>query len=79
VVVQGVARVTIGEKVSQVLPNQSVYIPLETAHRLENAEDEPLALIEVQTGDYLEEDDIVRLADDFWRVQEKAKKDSESE
>jgi mannose-1-phosphate guanylyltransferase / mannose-6-phosphate isomerase len=67
VVVQGVAQVTIGDKVSQVLPNQSVYIPLETAHRLENPGAEPLALIEVQTGDYLEEDDIVRLADDFWR------------
>ncbi len=70
VVVQGEARVTIGEKVSLILPNQSVYIPLETAHRLENPGAEPLALIEVQTGDYLEEDDIVRLADDFWRVQE---------
>jgi len=68
VVVQGVAQVTIGDQVSQVLPNQSVYIPLETAHRLENPGTEPLALIEVQTGDYLEEDDIVRLADDFWRV-----------
>jgi mannose-6-phosphate isomerase-like protein (cupin superfamily) len=67
VVVQGVAQVTIGDKVSEVLPNQSVYIPLETAHRLENPGTEPLALIEVQTGDYLEEDDIVRLADDFWR------------
>jgi len=68
VVVQGEARVTIGDRVSTVLPNQSVYIPLETAHRLENPGTEPLALIEVQTGDYLEEDDIVRLADDFWRV-----------
>jgi mannose-1-phosphate guanylyltransferase/mannose-6-phosphate isomerase len=68
VVVQGEAQVTIGDKVSQVLPNQSVYIPLETAHRLENPGTEPLALIEVQTGDYLEEDDIVRLADDFWRA-----------
>ncbi len=67
VVVQGVALVTIGDKVSQVQPNQSVYIPLETAHRLENPGAEPLALIEVQTGDYLEEDDIVRLDDDFWR------------
>ena len=70
VVVQGEARVTIGEEVSVVLPNQSVYIPLETAHRLENPGAEPLALIEVQTGDYLDEDDIVRLADDFWRGQE---------
>jgi mannose-1-phosphate guanylyltransferase/mannose-6-phosphate isomerase len=78
VVVEGMALVTIGEKVSQVLPNQSVYIPLETAHRLENPGTEPLGLIEVQTGDYLEEDDIVRLADDFWRVQDTAKKDSES-
>jgi mannose-1-phosphate guanylyltransferase/mannose-6-phosphate isomerase len=71
VVVQGVALVTIGDKVSQVLPNQSVYIPLETAHRLENPGTEPLALIEVQTGDYLEEDDIVRLDDDFWRFPQK--------
>jgi mannose-1-phosphate guanylyltransferase len=70
VVVQGVALVTIGDQVMEVLPNQSVYIPLETAHRLENPGTEPLALIEVQTGDYLEEDDIVRLADDFWRVQD---------
>jgi mannose-1-phosphate guanylyltransferase/mannose-6-phosphate isomerase len=68
VVVQGTAQVTIGNKVSRVLPNQSVYIPLETAHRLENPGTEPLSLIEVQTGDYLEEDDIVRLDDDFWRV-----------
>jgi|UniRef100_A0A7V6DP02 mannose-1-phosphate guanylyltransferase/mannose-6-phosphate isomerase len=67
VVVQGVAQVTIGDQASQILPNQSVYIPLETAHRLENPGTEPLVLIEVQTGDYLEEDDIVRLADDFWR------------
>jgi mannose-1-phosphate guanylyltransferase/mannose-6-phosphate isomerase len=71
VVVQGTAQVTIGDKVSQVLPNQSVYIPLETAHRLENHGTEPLILIEVQTGDYLEEDEIVRLADDFWRVSKK--------
>jgi mannose-1-phosphate guanylyltransferase/mannose-6-phosphate isomerase len=70
VVVQGKALVTLGDRVIEVLPNQSVYIPLETAHRLENPGTEPLALIEVQTGDYLEEDDIVRLADDFWRVQD---------
>jgi mannose-1-phosphate guanylyltransferase / mannose-6-phosphate isomerase len=68
VVVQGEARVTIGEKVSLLGPNQSVYVPVETPHRLENPGTEPLCLIEVQTGDYLEEDDIVRLADDFWRV-----------
>jgi mannose-1-phosphate guanylyltransferase / mannose-6-phosphate isomerase len=71
VVVQGQARVTIGDTVSLVLPNQSVYVPVETAHRLENPGAEPLALIEVQTGDYLEEDDIVRLEDDFWRAEGK--------
>jgi mannose-1-phosphate guanylyltransferase / mannose-6-phosphate isomerase len=71
VVVQGQARVTIGDTVSLVLPNQSVYVPVETAHRLENPGAEPLALIEVQTGDYLEEDDIVRLDDDFWRADKK--------
>jgi mannose-6-phosphate isomerase-like protein (cupin superfamily) len=70
-VVQGTAQVTVGNKVSQVLANQSVYIPLETAHRLENPGTELLSLIEVQTGDYLEEDDIVRLEDDFWRLSRK--------
>ena len=77
VVVQGEALVTIGKEVRQVLPNQSVYVPIETPHRLENPGTEPLALIEVQTGDYLEEDDIVRLADDFWRVEEKAQEKSD--
>jgi mannose-1-phosphate guanylyltransferase/mannose-6-phosphate isomerase len=57
--------------VSQVLPSQGVYIPLEAAHRLENPGPEPLSLIAVQTGDYLAEDDIVRLADDFGRVAKK--------
>jgi len=68
VVVQGEARVTIGQEVKTVAPNESVYVPVETRHRLENPGDEPLVLIEVQTGAYLEEDDIVRLADDFWRL-----------
>jgi len=73
VVVQGEARVTIGDEVRTVLPNQSVYVPVETPHRLENPGSEPLCLIEVQTGDYLEEDDIVRLADDFWRGKQSQK------
>jgi len=67
VVVQGVALVTIGTTVREVYPNESVYVPVETAHRLENPGTEPLAMIEVQTGAYLGEDDIVRLDDDFWR------------
>jgi mannose-1-phosphate guanylyltransferase/mannose-6-phosphate isomerase len=68
VVVQGTARVTIGTDIRLVTSNQSVYIPLRTAHRLENPESEPLRLIEVQTGDYLGEDDIQRLDDDYWRT-----------
>ena len=67
VVVSGSARVTIGSDVRLVASNQSVYIPLKTAHRLENPENEPLKIIEVQTGAYLEEDDIIRLDDDYWR------------
>ncbi|HEX9883412.1 MAG TPA: mannose-1-phosphate guanylyltransferase/mannose-6-phosphate isomerase [Desulfobaccales bacterium] len=67
VVVSGSARVTIGSDVRLVASNQSVYIPLNTPHRLENPENEPLKIIEVQTGAYLEEDDIIRLDDDYWR------------
>ena len=67
VVVQGVARVTIGKETRDVATNESVYVPLKTAHRLENPGTEPLRIVEVQTGSYLGEDDIVRLADDFWR------------
>lgn len=64
-------RVTIGQEVKTVVPKESVYVPVETPHRLENPGTEPLVLIEVQTWGYLEEDDIVRLADDFGRVPSK--------
>ncbi len=64
VVVQGTAKVTIGSETRLVSSNQSVYIPAQTAHRLENPGSEPLRLIEVQTGSYIGEDDIQRLADD---------------
>ncbi len=67
VVVQGTAKVTIGSDIKLVTSNQSVYIPLKTAHRLENPEAEPLRIIEVQTGSYLGEDDIQRLDDDYSR------------
>lgn len=67
VVVDGTAQVTIGQELRLVSSNQSVYIPQKTAHRLENPTVEPLQIIEVQTGDYLEEDDIMRLDDDYWR------------
>jgi mannose-1-phosphate guanylyltransferase/mannose-6-phosphate isomerase len=71
VVVSGIAQVTIGQEVRPVISNQSVYIPFNTAHRLENREAEPLQIVEVQTGAYLEEDDIIRLDDDYWRPEEK--------
>ena len=67
VVVEGTARVTIGEQVKLVAENESVYIPLGTVHRLENPGKLPLVLIEVQTGSYLGEDDIIRYEDVYAR------------
>ena len=68
VVVQGTARVTCGEKTFDLQVNQSTYIPVRTAHRLENPGDVPLRVIEVQSGDYLGEDDIVRFDDVYGRT-----------
>lgn len=67
VVVHGSARVTLGEKVFILKENESTYVPVGTAHRLENAGPEPLDIIEVQTGPYLGEDDIERLDDVYGR------------
>jgi mannose-1-phosphate guanylyltransferase/mannose-6-phosphate isomerase len=67
VVVSGKARVTRGDEVFEVRENESTFIPLGTKHRLENAADEPLYLIEVQSGSYLGEDDIVRFEDRYRR------------
>jgi mannose-1-phosphate guanylyltransferase/mannose-6-phosphate isomerase len=67
VVVKGVATITKGDEIFQLYENQSTYIPLGTKHRLENAGDELLEIIEVQSGSYLGEDDIVRYDDDFGR------------
>lgn len=61
VVVQGTAKVTNGEKSYLVSENQSTYIPLGSAHRIENPGKVDLHLIEVRSGSYLKEDDIVRL------------------
>lgn len=68
VVVEGTATVTIGEDRKLVGENQSVYIPLGEVHRLENTGKVPLQLIEVQTGAYLGEDDIVRYEDVYERA-----------
>lgn len=67
VVVDGTARVTNGDDTFDLGPNQSTYIPLGVAHRLENPGAAPLHLIEVQSGDYIGEDDIVRLEDTYGR------------
>ena len=67
VVVSGRARVTRGEEVFELAENQSTFIPLGTKHRLENPAREPLYLIEVQSGAYLGEDDIVRFEDRYDR------------
>lgn len=71
VVVKGTAEVVVGEEVMVLEENQSVYIPVEAKHRLVNKTDEPLHLIEVQSGSYLGEDDIVRLEDVYGRLEEK--------
>ena len=67
VVVAGTARVTNGDRIYDVHPNESTYIPISTRHRLENPGRVPLQIIEVQNGEYLEEDDIVRFDDDYNR------------
>ncbi|MBO6944602.1 mannose-1-phosphate guanylyltransferase/mannose-6-phosphate isomerase [Altererythrobacter sp.] len=70
IVVGGTAKVTIGEEVKEVSENQSVFIPLGEKHRLENPYDEPVTLIEVQTGSYLGEDDIIRYDDVYGRSED---------
>ena len=69
VVVQGTAKVTRGEEESLLQVNQSTYIPKDMVHRLENPGPGPLHLVEVQVGDYLEEDDIIRIEDTYGRVE----------
>ncbi len=68
VVVRGTAEVTVDNEVRMLHENESVYIPLGSVHRLGNPGRIPVELIEVQTGTYLGEDDIVRLEDDFGRA-----------
>ncbi|MDH4260692.1 MAG: cupin domain-containing protein, partial [Gammaproteobacteria bacterium] len=66
-VVKGQARITRGEEVFLLAENESTYIPIGTVHRIENPGSEPLQIIEVQSGSYLGEDDIVRLDDHYGR------------
>ena len=67
VVVAGIAKVTREDETYLVHTNESTYIPINTMHRLENPGEELLQIIEVQNGEYLEEDDIERFSDDYGR------------
>ena len=68
IVVSGTAEVTCDERVFDLSENQSTYIPLGSKHRLRNTTDKPVELIEVQSGDYLGEDDIERFDDVYGRA-----------
>ncbi|MCD1620895.1 mannose-1-phosphate guanylyltransferase/mannose-6-phosphate isomerase [Salipiger manganoxidans] len=68
IVVEGTARVTVDDKITLVTENQSVYLPLGCVHRMENPGRVPMVLIEVQTGAYVGEDDIVRYEDVYART-----------
>jgi mannose-6-phosphate isomerase-like protein (cupin superfamily) len=68
IVVHGTAQVTCGERVFMLGEDESTYIPLGIKHRLSNPGKIPLELIEVQSGSYLGEDDIVRFDDTYGRV-----------
>jgi mannose-1-phosphate guanylyltransferase/mannose-6-phosphate isomerase len=67
VVVKGTARITRDDEVFDLGVNESTYIPIGAVHRIANPGDEPVHIIEVQCGDYLGEDDIVRLEDNYGR------------
>jgi mannose-1-phosphate guanylyltransferase/mannose-6-phosphate isomerase len=68
IVVKGTAEITNGDKKFLLFENQSTFIPLGVIHRLSNPGDIPLEIIEVQSGFYLGEDDIVRFEDNYGRV-----------
>ena len=75
IVVEGTATVTINDSTISLTEGQSVYIPLGATHRLENLGKSPMVLIEVQTGEYLGEDDITRYEDRYNRGENSAKQD----
>jgi len=68
VVVEGTADVVCGDRQLQLHEGEHIHIPAQTNHRLGNSSDKPLSLVEVQLGDYLGEDDIVRIEDDYDRL-----------
>ena len=68
VVVRGRARIVRGTETLELVRNQAVFIPIETAHRIENPGEDTLEIVEVQVGDKLDENDIVRLEDRYGRA-----------
>lgn len=77
VVVKGTAKITRDADEMILMENQSTYVPLGTVHRLENPGRIPLELIEIQTGSYLKEDDIVRLNDVYGRMKQEGESQKE--
>jgi mannose-1-phosphate guanylyltransferase/mannose-6-phosphate isomerase len=71
VVVKGTAEITNGDQIITLTENQSTYIPSGQKHRLTNPGNIPLEIIEIQSGSYLGEDDIVRFEDTFGRISKK--------
>ncbi len=65
--VDGIAKVEIGNQTSFLQVNESIYVPKGTIHRLSNTTNFPLIIIEIQSGAYLGEDDILRLEDNYGR------------
>jgi mannose-6-phosphate isomerase len=68
IVIAGKAIATVNEKEVRLSPGESLDIPFQARHRIENIGDVPLVFIEVQQGEYFGEDDIVRIEDDFGRI-----------
>lgn len=68
IIVKGIALVTVGNKVKTYSENEHIYIPIQEKHRIANNGPEPLIFIEIQTGDLLDEKDIIRFEDNYGRV-----------
>lgn len=68
IILTGIATVTVGEKVITVMPNESTYIKMGELHRLANDGKIPVVLLEAQVGEYTEEDDIIRIEDEYNRI-----------
>ena len=67
-IITGNAQVHLDDKIIFLSPNQTIFIPQECKHRVENQEDSDLIFVEIQTGSYLGEDDIIRYEDDYNRA-----------